>query len=95
MRKETPRAPKAEKPQRPRFIPCGKEAHGGIMREPAGSSCASGMLVYWATAFDSNGKDIYGKPVRWARRCSCLDRWVSGPRPVSVPPQERERRDWA
>lgn len=91
MRKETPRALKAEKVRRPRFIPCGKELHGGILREPNGAQCASGMWVYWATAHDNSGKDIYGKPVRWAKRCSCLNRWALG----EVISPERLRADLA
>lgn len=49
---------------------CGRMINGGP-GAPPGEGCIGGMWIYWATAYDKNGKDMYGKPVRWAKRCTC------------------------
>src|SRR5271168_767191 len=90
MRKETFRQPKPERASRPKFTPCERDEKGGIVR--GGAQCSGGLWIYWATAHDATGKDIYGKPVRWAKTCSCMHRWRSG---AAAQPHERARADLA
>jgi hypothetical protein len=88
--KETLRAPKAQKPVREKFVPCERETNGGAQKPGNGTTCSGGLLFYWATEHDREGRDTYGKPIRWAKRCDCLNRWAM----TSVlPPAERQRAD--
>lgn len=66
-----------EKLARGQFVPCGRVINGGAFYEN-GAECHEGQWWYWATAFDEEGRDMYGKKVRWARECDCLKRWKNG-----------------
>jgi hypothetical protein len=88
MKKETLRAPKAQKPMRAKFVPCERQEDGGVLH--GGTQCVSGMVVYWAPAYDDQGRDCYSKPIRWAKRCNCLNRWSTT---EILPPAERQRAD--
>jgi hypothetical protein len=90
MRKETFRAPKAEKVRRPIFTPCERETNGGAQKPGNGTTCVGGMLFFWAAEYDREGRDVYGKPIRWAKDCSCKKAWRGR---AEVIPMERPRAD--
>jgi hypothetical protein len=66
-----------EKQARGAFVPCGRIVNGGAFYVNGGE-CHEGLWWYWATAYDDEGHDMYGKPVRWARECDCLKAWKRG-----------------
>ena len=46
MRKDTLRAPKAEKVRRPTFTACGREENGGAQAPGNGTTCGDGLLFF-------------------------------------------------
>jgi hypothetical protein len=71
--KERLRQPKAQKVRRAPLVACGCEERGGVVR--GGAQCVGGMWVYWATAHDREGHDLYGHQIRWAKPCACRVAW--------------------
>lgn len=81
MKDKIPRSQKEQLEEKRRsqsaFVACGKIINGGAFYEN-GSECRDGYWIYWATAYDDNGNDMYGKPVRWVKPCSCRIAWREG-----------------
>lgn len=57
----------ASEPQREKFIPCNRETDGGAQKPGMGTTCGSGVLMFWAM--------YNGKMERFARDCDCLRAW--------------------
>lgn len=68
--KEKPRELKQDKPQRPRFVPCGRETGGGAQTPGTGTSCVGGQMFFWAS--------YQGKTERFVKDCACLNAWRAG-----------------